>query len=358
MTGGIKGVTGGNRADELSDGGTIASSFPRALLRFAVERGVDRTALLEHSGFDPAASRGPDDHAPLGVYSRMMRAAVELSGDPAFPLKFGREMPMDELTIVGLIAGSVRTVREGLDQMNRYARLVIDEDSGLSAVDMLDLVVCGDEIWAQFTSKAYEAELDLTAAAFARSLNGVTVIAGRSPFPHEIHFVHPEPAHRAAFEDVFRTKIVFGSKWNAFRIDEAFLDAEMPKEMRRANDYVFGVLSERAEELMRDLEANETIRGRVQKALMAELHTGKASIEQIAAQLGMSRQTLYRRLKAEGETFESLLDDLRRDVAIRYLEGGKVSISEAAYLVGFSEQSAFSRAFKRWTGRSPSAYRR
>ena len=79
-------------------------------------------------------------------------------------------------------------------------------------------------------------------------------------------------------------------------------------------------------------------------------------METIAGELGLSRQTLFRRLKAEGTTFERVLDDLRHRLALHYLDGGKMSVNQTAYLVGFSDPAAFSRAFKRWTGSSPRAY--
>ena len=82
-------------------------------------------------------------------------------------------------------------------------------------------------------------------------------------------------------------------------------------------------------------------------------HTGDAGKDAIAGRLGMSGDTLLRRLKAEGTTFEAVLDELRHKMALHYLDGRKVSVNETAYLVGFSEASAFSRAFKRWTGTSP-----
>jgi AraC-like DNA-binding protein len=83
------------------------------------------------------------------------------------------------------------------------------------------------------------------------------------------------------------------------------------------------------------------------------LHTGDASRDAIAEKMGLSRQTLFRTLKAEGTTFEKVLDELRHKMALNYLSGKKVSVNETAYLVGFSEPAAFSRAFKRWTGSSP-----
>ena len=99
------------------------------------------------------------------------------------------------------------------------------------------------------------------------------------------------------------------------------------------------------------------MRGRVEGLLMPILHTGEAGIEGVAARLGISRQTLFRRLREEGTSFERLLDELRHKLAVHYLTGRKVSVTETAYLVGFSDPAAFSRAFKRWTGKSPKAMR-
>jgi len=117
--------------------------------------------------------------------------------------------------------------------------------------------------------------------------------------------------------------------------------------------YVFGVLSERADALLKELESSKTVRGRVESLLLPVLHKGDISMDAIAAKLAVSRQTLFRKLKAEGTTFEKVLDELRHRLALNYLCGKKVSVNETAYLVGFSDPAAFSRAFKRWTGSSP-----
>ena len=98
-------------------------------------------------------------------------------------------------------------------------------------------------------------------------------------------------------------------------------------------------------------------RREVEQQLERLLETGDANLDRVASDLGLSRQTLYRRLKAEGTTFEEVLDGLRRKLALRYVRGEGVSAKEAAYRLGFSDPAAFSRAFKRWTGRSPSEMR-
>ena len=98
---------------------------------------------------------------------------------------------------------------------------------------------------------------------------------------------------------------------------------------------------------------NPAFRREVERELEPLLAGGDAGIDRVARALGCSRQTLYRRLKTEGTTFEQVLDDLRRRLALRYMREG-LSVKETAYRLGFSESAAFSRAFKRWTGRSPS----
>ena len=113
------------------------------------------------------------------------------------------------------------------------------------------------------------------------------------------------------------------------------------------------LLSERADALLKSLESAHSTRGKVEKLLMPVLHKGEVNMDAIAAELGMSRQTLFRKLRAEGVTFVGVLDELRRTLALHYLSGKKVSVNETAYLVGFSDPSAFSRAFKRWTGTPP-----
>lgn len=97
-------------------------------------------------------------------------------------------------------------------------------------------------------------------------------------------------------------------------------------------------------------------RAEVERRLEPLLASGEVGIERVARDLGYSRQTLYRRLKAEGATFEQLLDGLRRRLALRFMREG-LSVKEAAYRLGFSDPAAFSRAFKRWTGSSPSGHR-
>jgi len=133
-----------------------------------------------------------------------------------------------------------------------------------------------------------------------------------------------------------------------------------PREERRngteANGF-FAFLGELVETLGQPAARKRCFKQEVESAIEPLLGGGEVGIDRVARELGMSRQTLYRRLKAEGTTFEELLDAKRRQLAVRYLGLDRSSVKAAAYKLGFSDPAAFSRAFKRWTGISPSNFR-
>jgi AraC-like DNA-binding protein len=337
---------------------TIAAGYPKAFLDFAVARGADRRVLIESAHIRPDDLEEQDNRVPLSNYVALLEAGVELCQEPALALLFGEAVRLQHISIVGLIGEASQTTEEARRQLNRYAHLMLDEDEARVS-EHLELVRDRGGVWLKLTSPVYSTNRLLVESGFARSICGAREIFGstddyaRWPYPKAIHFTHEEPEYRSEYDRVFGVPLVFGSHMNALLMDEAFLTIRLP----RANRYVFGVLSAHAEELLKSLESSKTIRGRVESLLMPMLHTGEASVDVIAGKMGVSRPTLFRRLKEEGTTFKQVLDELRHRLALYYLNGKKVSVNEVAYLVGFSDAAAFSRAFKRWTGRSPRAAR-
>lgn len=209
-------------------------------------------------------------------------------------------------------------------QIQRYTRLVTEVDVGAS--NRFELVGRGGALWLVDHRKNPNEFPKLTESTFARMVCGTRQF-GDTPFVRSVHVTHPDPSYRDEYERIFRAPIVFG------------------------------ILSNHAEALLAELES-QVVRGRVERVLMPVVHTGDINMDFAASKLGVHRQTLYRKLKAEGVTFEQLLDQLRRRLALDYLRARKVSVNETAYLVGFSDPAAFSRAFKRWTGFSPLKYRK
>jgi AraC-like DNA-binding protein len=333
---------------------TIAAGYPKALLDFAVSRGADRRTLIARSQLRPEDLKDQDNRIPLANYLALLKAGIELCNEPALSLLFGEAVRLQDISLVGLIGVAFDNVEEVRRQVNRYAPLTLDADDGGTA-DAAEFVRENGDVWLKSTSDIYIANPLLTEAAFARSVCGARALVASMPnfanlsFPKAIRFTHAEPSYRAEYDRIFGVPLFFNSHMNALLVDEAILNMKLP----RTNPYLSEVLSARAEELLKSLEMSKTMRGRVENLLIPILHTGEASMDMIAVKLGLSRQTLFRKLKAEGITFEKVLDELRHKLALHYLNGKKVPVNQTAYLVGFSEPAAFSRAFKRWTGSSP-----
>jgi AraC-like DNA-binding protein len=350
MIGGCRRMTAGNRSQDgeqaMADL-TVSAGIVRGLAEFAATRGADRGHLLARAGIEPALLDDPDNRLPLARYKAMVRAAQDMCADPAIALHYGAAVDMSEVSIVGLIMNASETMADAFLQMQRFGRLALEVD-GVTDGPRFQVATRDGQSWLVDTRTDADGFPELTEGAFARLVCGPRRFLAQ-PHVLEAHFTHAAPAYRDAYEEVFQCPLTFSSHWNALRLDPRTPSWRVALQPR----YVFGVLVERADMLLQELEAQRSTRGRVELLLLPLLHTGVVSAESVARALGFSRQTLFRRLKAEGATFEGVLDALRCRMALRYLAGGKSSVNETAYLVGFSDPAAFSRAFKRWTGRNP-----
>lgn len=349
MTVSAKNLTSGNSGAPAGHF-TVAAGVARGLLDYAVSKGADRAELARRAGLDATLLDDPDARVDAPAYVALMRAGQAMTGDPALALHWAEDVNLAKMSIVGLLGEASMTLLESFVQVRRYGRLVTDLGGG----ERFEMIHDPDgSVWSVDRRPDPNAFPELTETTFGFMVCGSRV-AAPSTWLKEVHVTHPAPAHAAEYERVFGAPVTFGSRWNALKCDPAFLTTPVNVQPR----YVFGVLSKHADALMEGLKTSGTVRGRVESLIMPVLHTGEVGIDAIASAMGLGRQTRYRRLKAEGVTFEQVLDALRHRLALDYLGGGRVSVNETAFLVGFSDPAAFSRAFKRWTGQSPRAARR
>lgn len=331
---------------------TVSAGFARALIEFAATRGADKNALAALAQIDAAALADADNRIPFDQYVALMRGAKTLCADPAFPLRFGAETDFQKFSIVGLIAHASATMTEALEQMNRYSRLVAEVE-GVSDGPRFTLEMRDGKLRMEDRRTNADAFYEMTESTWSRFICGSRRDFPERVFAYAAEVTHPAPPHADEYEAIWRVPVRFGAPRNIIEMNPAWPTLQIQPE----NRYVFGVFSARAEALLRDLERSVKFSHKVESLLMPMLHTGGASADAVAERLKISRQTLYRRLKSEGATFEDVLDDLRRRLSLHYLSERKASVNETAYLVGFSDPTAFSRAFKRWTGASPRTYR-
>ena len=328
---------------------TVSAGFAHAFAEFAVARGASLTPLLRAANLHQKSWSDPDARVPLDAFQALVRAGKVQTGDPALPLEFGAATDLRHFSIAGLIAHNAPSMAEALLQLNRYGRLVADVE-GVGDGARFHIRLENGQRWMIDRRANPNAFPELTESTWSRFICWT-----RHAFPHLTYALaaqvtHAAPAHASAYERLWQIPVQFSKSRNAIQTTLDFDNASVAPQ----NHYAFGVLIARGETLLEELQRQTTMRGQVESLILPRLHTGMVSVDLVSALMQTSRQTLYRALKAEGVTFAQVLDELRCRMALQYLEGRKASVNETAYLVGFSDASTFSRAFKRWTGRIPS----
>ena len=356
MTDGAENMIARNKRSTPIEQGSVGAAFAGVLLDFAVRKGAPRAILLQRSGIDPAALADPDNRVPLLQYIRLLRTGKELCRDPALALHFGESFALAEMSPIGSIGHETVTLAGAISLLNRYSALAFD--SGNAATDRFQLERRDGDLWLVDHRTDPNEFPELTESSFARMVCALRRRLGKQKFLRTVRLTYPEPLYGREYRRLFRSPIVFEADRNALVLTGSWLNVPLPVATNSTNHYVTRVLTRHANSLVEALEADQTITGRVEGIVSSMLQTGRVRIDQVARKLGLSRQTLFRRLKAEGATFESVRDGVRRKLALHYLDASKFSLSETSYLLGFSEPAAFSRAFKRWTGKSPRAFLR
>ncbi len=330
---------------------TVSAGYFRALLEFAAVHGADKNKLLEISKINPDLLNDKDNRLPLASYILLTQAAKELTDDPTLPLKLGAHTNSNETSVYGLLCYSAQTMAEGLTFVNRFGYLVAELDIP-EKDNRFKIIPENGKVWMEDTRYNPNSFPELTEETWARFIAETTRNFPDEPFVKEVHVTHSEPAHSADYAEYMKAPVVFGSDRNALLIHESWLSINI----LTPNVYILGALSDHAQKFLNDLQQSKTTRAQVESLLIPILHKGEFRMKYMAVQMGCSRQTLYRKLKAEDITFERLLDELRFKMATHYLDGKKATVNETAYLVGFSDPSSFSSAFKRWTGEAPGSY--
>lgn len=328
----------------LRNTSTLAT-WSATILRALAARGIDTAAVAERAGIDPA-NLGPDARVPREALNRLWEIAVAETGDPAFGLEATRYAAQTTFHALGYAVLASVTLKEALERVIRYRRLIGD-------VLNLSLVDVGDRYRFQIDVSAdpgipFQA-VDAIAATCVRQ--GRLLHTPRPCDPIAVTFARPQPADVRPYQHAFRVSVQFDAPINALEYARADIEDRLPAgnaELARENDQV----------LLRYLARLERSRvsTQVQRALLDALPDGPPSKPAIARALGMSARNLQRHLADEGTSFTELLNEARVTLGRNYVEEGRLSVTEIAFVLGFADTSTFSRAFKRWTGLSPREY--
>lgn len=331
----------------------MAAGFAASFAKYACTHGANREALLAAGNLSEGDLSDQDNRIPTASYRAMIAAAIMQTGDTALLLRHTLETRLETISVVGQIVHTSASLRDSFVQLNRYLHLMSDVRLP-NGVDRYELLRTDDGLWIVDNLPVADSEYLALEASFARFISEFRRSFSGATFEVGLEVTYPPPPHVDQYPDLFRVPVQFNAARNALQIDVIWDSPET--RFTPGNTYAFGIFTRHANALLEKLQADRSIRAQIEAQILPKLHEGSISMDKIAKDLGMSRQTLYRRLKDDGITFAEIHDDLRQRMAKEYLAGQKVTVNETAYLLGFSEASSFVRAFKRWTGLSPTAF--
>jgi AraC-like DNA-binding protein len=323
---------------------TTLATWAKAICGALDAAGCDVPHILAQAGFDPEILNEPTGRCPFEQGVSLWRCAIAATGDSAFGLKVASHFKQTSFHALSYGLSASSTLKEAFERVCRYCHVVSD------AVEY-QFVRSGSEY--HFVIVAAEGvPFESVDAVIGGYLRMCRSFVGHDYSPLRIEMRRPRPQRPEDFQAVLRAPLYFECPENRMVFDcecvERVLDGANP-ELARHNDAI-------ALQYLARIERGN-IQARVREVLLSRLQYGEPSQEDVAALLSMSARTLQRRLGESGSTYKGILDETRHALALTHLSVPENSLSDVTYLLGFSACSSFTRAFRRWTGLSPSAWR-
>ncbi len=332
----------------------IAASLIREILYGAVQAGAPLQALAQAAGLTLTELQADDRPYDLATLNAVWQAALQLSGDPLLGLHTGSQVHFEAIGVVGFTMQNspdlLTALERGAHYGSIYSSLLDIKFTQASATGVATFVPL--PVFGQAYPVAARQAVESSMAFVVRALDK---LAGRPVAPLAVRsaFAPPPADQRPEYAQLFGPDLRFEASEST--ITYALTDLRTP--VVSYNAALFKLLDQEADRLLQAQAHAAPFQQRVLHVLTGLVKSHYPSIEAVASQLSVSPRTLQRKLHDEGTNYQEVLERLQCDVATQYLRETSLPVAEIAYLLSYSEPGVFTRAFKRWTGHSPSAYR-
>jgi len=324
-----------------------AAVWVKGMADMLAAEGLDVASLFAAAGIEPASLKGPGARVATDKISHLWELAVERSRNPALALAQYQVARPESFDVVGYTMMSCADLRSAFERLVRYLLILSDaltmtttEESDFYRIDFV--LFGGDRpIPRQRIEFIF-----VTLIGFSRWISRSDVV------PRAIELAYSAPSDLAPYKSVFRCPVSFDAERNSVTFSRADMSLALPT----SNPQLAELHERYAGEYLRHFDHAQTSY-RVREAIVRRLPDGEPRRDEVAVELRMSERTLQRRLEEEKTSFVQLLDDTRRELADQYLGRLHLSLGQAAYLLGFADQSSFFRACRRWFKLSPGQYR-
>jgi AraC-like DNA-binding protein len=333
----------------LNEPATLASVARLIWQTLEAEYGIDPTPIFADLNIDAKKFHKPGARVKFTKMDQLWRRAVETSGDESFGVKVGERLAPGDLFVLGHAWLASDTLLDAFERLCRFLNVlsslgnpmeVIAYENGYALV----------EIGAQRVVMPSPASLDAGAVAFLKMCDFVTATEVR---PLSVSLPQERSGSSVNYAKLFGCPVSFGGDDEVWVFSAADVEAPLTGSIPDVADAADRIAETYIDSLVEGAIAHE-----VREMLLQLLPSGHVDQDTIAEKLYRSRSTLQRQLVAEGTSYRDILDSTRKNLAEVYLKNGEHSQAQIAFMVGFSDQSNFSRAFKRWTGVSPGEFQK
>ncbi len=316
------------------------------LMKIILDHGMPLAEFEKQTGVKPSRIKDPDAWIPMTSFVRLWELAIDATGDHALALHLRKDTGIRMVHFVIQLSFHSTTMLDALFHFTRYNELIAETDK-FEIADNDDLVEM------TYTNTSPNQVRWLAEHHFSFGLELGRSLAKRSYNPIRVSFQHADPGYKEVYDEVFRAPVLFQQPKNLIVCRKK----DLLQPITTRDPYLQSVLKKYAEVLMSKRGKSESLQKKIKEYIFTSLPDGEINLETAASAMNMARSTLYRQLKIEGTSFRDLLLETRQDLAKSHLRDGMTN-SQVAYLIGFSEPSAFQRAFKRWYNISPGEYRK
>ncbi len=326
----------------------VPVNIPATMVRVGMEKGLSKEQLLKNVGISAEQLQDPSTRLTYQQLLFLANNLIALYPAPTLGLDVGKAININQFGMLGYAILSCANLRSALRLGQKYHALV-DPAFTFEVVDQ------GDTVAIRFTSHLpfeymYRLVCDVFLGMFAslaRFLTGNELLDAK-----EIHVNHPEPEYAKAYYELTNCPVLFDQPRTEIIMDAALLD--MPLAM--ADQATAQMAEKQCEDILARMGPKEGVVAKVRRILLS--NPGNfLPVDVVASHLATSTRTLSRSLQDVGTSYQRILDEVRKEMAIEYLRNSNLPIEEIAALVGYSDPSNFRKAFRRWTGRAPSYYR-
>lgn len=325
--------------------GIVPVTYVHLLYEYLAQQGLDPQAVLGTP--KPSVETGGLGRFDVARWQALLQTASERLGDPLLGLHLGKSVTPRHFGILGYVLLSCGSLGAALLRFDQYQRLIYD-------VNPVAITMNSSEVIFEWGVGQGRPGPLVDECAIATMVQFMRNLVQHPLSPLSITFVNPPPENLQAYLDYFGCPVQFCQ--NTTRM--VLATADLQRELRSPDPALLEMLSQQADSFLAELEPGDALMQQLHNCLTQQLmgHC-EPSLEQTAQAMHLSARTLHRRLAERGLQFRAVLDELRCQLARQYLQDQRLQLTEIAALLGYSEQSAFTRAFRRWTGLTPHAYR-